>query len=69
MTETKKGKIKFFNEQKGYGFVTPEQGTEDLFVHISNVQDGKILSEGQLVSFEVRQSPRGLEAINVQIVE
>jgi CspA family cold shock protein len=64
------GSVKWFNEAKGYGFITPEDGSKDLFVHFSNIQsDGfKTLEEGAKVSFESRQGQKGPEAINVAVV-
>jgi len=61
-----KGTVKWFNNQKGYGFITPESG-EDVFVHHSAIQgDGyKSLEEGQAVEFEVQQGPKGAQAANV----
>jgi len=61
-----KGKVKWFSNQKGYGFITPEDG-KDVFVHFSVIQgDGyKSLEEGQDVDFEVEQGPKGEQAINV----
>lgn len=61
-----KGTVKWFNGEKGYGFVTRENG-EDVFAHFSAIQgDGfKSLEEGQAVSFEVQQGDRGLQAANV----
>ena len=61
------GKVKWFNNSKGYGFIQQEDGT-DIFVHFSAIQgDGyKTLDEGQAVSFEVTQGPKGLQAANVQ---
>ena len=61
--ELKEGTVKFFNEQKGFGFIKPENGKEDLFIHVSNIADGNVLSEGQKVFFEERRVPRGLEAV------
>ena len=60
------GKVKWFNAEKGYGFIAQEGGA-DVFVHYSAIQeDGfKTLSEGQTVSFEIVQSDRGLQASNV----
>ena len=60
------GKVKWFNAEKGYGFITAEDGT-DLFVHFSAIQsDGfKTLDEGQAVSFDITQSDRGPQASNV----
>lgn len=64
------GTVKWFNEQKGYGFITPEGGGKDLFVHFSNIGgDGyKTLQEGQAVQFETSQGPKGPEAIGVTAV-
>ena len=60
------GTVKWFNDDKGYGFITSESG-DDVFVHFSAIQgDGfKSLSEGQHVTFEVEESERGLQAANV----
>ncbi len=62
------GKVKWFNNAKGYGFILPEQGGEDLFVHYSAIQmDGyKTLKAGQDVKFEVVEGPKGLHAVNIQ---
>ncbi len=63
------GTIKFFNESKGFGFITPEDGGKDLFVHASNVQpQGQILKDGQKVSFVVGQGRKGPEATEVRAV-
>ena len=61
-----KGVVKWFNESKGFGFITQEDGT-DVFVHFSEIQgDGfKTLSEGQDVNLEVTNGPKGLQATNV----
>ncbi len=61
------GTIKWFSDQKGYGFITPEGGKKDVFVHFSALQgEGfKTLSEGQRVSFDITQGPKGEQAENV----
>ena len=63
-----KGTVKWFSNQKGYGFITPEGGGKDVFVHHSAIQgDGyKTLDEGQAVEFEVTQGPKGEQAANVK---
>ncbi len=62
-----KGTVKWFSDQKGYGFVTPEDGSKDVFIHHSAIQgEGfKTLSEGQQVEFEITQGPKGPQASNV----
>ena len=61
-----RGKVKWFSNQKGYGFITPESGN-DVFVHHTAIQgDGyKTLEEGQEVEFEVQKGPKGDQAVNV----
>lgn len=61
------GKVKWFNEAKGYGFIEPDGGGRDVFVHFSAIQgDGfKTLSEGQVVEFEIVQGDKGPQASNV----
>lgn len=62
------GTVKWFNADKGYGFITPAEGGEDLFVHFSAIQsDGyKSLDDGQQVSFEVGQGQKGPQATDVR---
>jgi CspA family cold shock protein len=52
------GKVKFFNESKGFGFITPDDGAKDLFVHISEVQAGN-LTDGDSVQFEIGEGQKG----------
>ncbi len=63
-----KGIVKWFSNQKGYGFITPEGGGKDVFVHHSVIQgEGyKTLDEGQAVDFDVTQGPKGEQAANVR---
>jgi len=69
MTDTKTGTVKWFDSKKGYGFITPENGEKDLFVHHTSIDmDGyKTLSEDQRVSYEVGDSDRGPVATKVTI--
>ena len=62
------GTVKWFNAEKGFGFITPEGGGEDLFVHHSAIQmqGYRDLSEGQRVEFEVTQGQKGMQASNVR---
>ena len=62
-----RGTVKWFSDQKGYGFVTPEDGSKDVFVHHTAIQgEGfKSLQEGQIVEFEITQGPKGPQATNV----
>lgn len=59
-----KGTVKFFNEMKGFGFITAEDG-KDYFVHQTGLQDGVSLHENDAVSFDVEDGPRGPKAVNV----
>ncbi|MCZ6576642.1 MAG: cold-shock protein [Acidiferrobacterales bacterium] len=61
------GTVKWFNESKGYGFITPQDGSKDVFVHHSAITGSgfKTLAEGQRVTFEVRQGAKGPEAVDV----
>ena len=61
------GTVKWFNGEKGYGFITPESGA-DLFVHVSVVRGDEVLEEGDRVRFRVRQSDRGLQADAVELL-
>ncbi|MBK9130104.1 MAG: cold-shock protein [Gammaproteobacteria bacterium] len=63
------GTVKWFNEAKGFGFITPSDGSADVFVHFSAiVGDGfRTLSEGQSVTYEVEKGPKGLQATQVKV--
>jgi CspA family cold shock protein len=61
------GTVKFFNESKGFGFITPEDGGKDLFVHISAIEQGQ-LNDGDSVEFEVGEGQKGPCAVNVRKV-
>ncbi|QJC33570.1 transcription antiterminator/RNA stability regulator CspE [Enterobacteriaceae endosymbiont of Donacia provostii] len=62
-----KGNVKWFNESKGFGFITPEDGSKDVFVHFSAIQSSgfKTLTEGQKVEFEITNGAKGPSAANV----
>ncbi len=64
-----KGSVKWFNDQKGYGFITPETGN-DVFVHFSAIQGNgfRTLAEGQEVNFDVERGPKGEQAKNVVVL-
>ena len=65
------GTVKWFDDAKGYGFIAPEGGSKDVFVHHSNIAGSgfKSLSEGSKVEFEVREGQKGPEAVNVTTSE
>ncbi len=62
------GTVKWFNESKGFGFITPEDGSKDVFVHYSVIANSgfRTLTEGQAVTFNVENGPKGPQATNVQ---
>jgi len=60
------GTVKFFNNAKGFGFITPDDGGKDVFVHQNELTDE--ITEGDKVSYDVEESPKGLNAKNVKVV-
>jgi CspA family cold shock protein len=68
MSNVVNGTVKWFNDAKGFGFITPESGGEDLFAHFREIQGTgfKTLKEGQKVQFEVRRGPKGLQAAAIR---
>jgi CspA family cold shock protein len=64
------GSVKWFNESKGFGFVTPADGSKDVFVHFSAIQGSgfKTLAEGQNVEFEIQNGQKGPSAVNVMAI-
>jgi CspA family cold shock protein len=59
------GTVKFFNDSKGFGFITPEDGSKDVFVHVNGLIDE--IQEGDKVSYDVEEGPKGLNASNVKV--
>ncbi|MGE0651822.1 MAG: cold-shock protein [Alphaproteobacteria bacterium] len=64
------GTVKFFNQTRGFGFITPDDGSKDVFVHISAVERSGLtgLAEGQKVSFDIQPDARGPKAVNLQAI-
>lgn len=61
------GTVKFFNETKGFGFITPSNGGEDVFVHVSGLSDQ--VRENDVVTFDIQNGKKGLNAVNVRIAK
>lgn len=60
------GTVKFFNDSKGYGFISPSNGEKDIFVHVSGLQDD--IRENDKVTYEVENGRKGLNAVNVRVI-
>ncbi len=60
------GTVKFFNDFKGFGFITPDDGSKDVFVHKNELTDK--ITEGDKVSYDVEESEKGLNAVNVKVI-
>jgi len=60
------GTVKFFNNSKGFGFITPDDGSKDVFVHKNGLTDN--ITEADKVSYDVEESPKGLNAVNVKVI-
>jgi CspA family cold shock protein len=60
------GTVKFFNETKGFGFITPSNGEKDVFVHVSGLKSE--IRENDKVSYETQSGPRGVNAVNVSVI-
>ena len=61
------GTVKFFNQSKRYGFIKPDLGNKDIFVHATSLPNIENLQEGQRITFEIEESSRGIQAINIEI--
>jgi len=60
------GTVKFFNNSKGFGFIAPEDGSKDVFVHLNGLIDR--IADGDQVSYDVEEGPKGLSAVNVKVL-
>ncbi|ACQ67940.1 cold-shock protein [Candidatus Williamhamiltonella defendens] len=69
-SQKQKGSVKWFNESKGFGFITPADGSKDVFVHFSAIDSSgfKTLGEGQMVEFSIENGAKGPSAANVSVI-
>lgn len=66
------GKVKWFDAEKGFGFIEPESGSKDVFMHRNNIENlgfNEGIKDGESVEFEIEETPKGLSAVNVFILE
>ena len=64
----KNGTVKFYNPEKAFGFITPDEGGKDIFIHKSGIKSG-VLVDGVKVQYEVEDTPKGLNAIDVEVID
>ena len=69
MSDKKSGTVKFYNAEKSFGFITPDDGSKDVFVHRSALTPGAILRDGDKVQFSTEDTPKGISATAVEVVE
>ena len=62
------GKVKFYNDDKRFGFIAPDEGGKDVFVHASGIKSGRLV-EGSKVNYELEETPKGLSATDVEVID